>query len=858
MQASDPSQPVDFTAGTRYTVEINPRLPRRIERLAEFADDLYYSWDRFSRGLFFYLDAELWDRCRHNPRVFLRRVAQQRLDEAAADRTFMEAYNRALANYDTYLSERARDGLAARCDPKTELVAYFCLEFGFHESLPIYSGGLGILAGDFCKAASDIGLPFVAVGLLYRQGNMSQSIDEHGHQVMTFTRFDIDDMPVVAACTQDGCELIVRLEMADEPLAVRVWRVKAGHIDLYLLDSDLAENSPANRAVTNVLYTADRPTRLKQEIVLGIGGVRALRLLGLAPTVWHMNEGHPSLQVVERCRERVARGLPFAAALEQIAASTVFTSHTPVPAGHETFDAELMRQELGPFIRELGIREEEFLALGGNSHPGTFNLTTFALRASRFHNGVSRIHGGVAARMESHLWPEVPVSDNPMGYVTNGVHVPSFLAREWIKVIDDASWRNQLLNAQYWQRSIDALADATFWSVHLKLKQAAMAMVRLHVERRCRRFGYSQAQIDLETRWLCCERDVMLIGFARRFATYKRATLLLDDLDRLRRLLDDGERPVCIVFAGRAHPSDEPGQELIRRIHQVSRLPEFLGRVILIEGYDLALGRALVSGSDLWVNVPEYPLEASGTSGMKAGINGVVNLSVMDGWWAEGWNGRNGYAVQPHDSEQDPVRRRWLEAREVLDILEHQAIPTYFDKHQGLPPRWVAMAKESMKSIIPRFSAQRMLMDYIGQYYLPAIAIGRSLAAEDGAAARMLADWRREIHSRWPAVRIRRVDEVPARLPAGAQLRVRVAAWLDGLRAEDIAIECLIGRPTDSDEFEEIARERLHPVGSSDGETVFELELTPALSGLIAYKLRAFPQHPLLCHPFEAGLMKWL
>jgi len=858
MYDDDRRQSTDFAAGTRFLLEINPRLPGRLERLAELAGDLYFSWDRYSRGLFFYLDATLWESCRHNPRLFLRRVSQARLDEAARDRTFLEAYNRALANYDTYLGERTRLGLAARCDPDTDRVAYFCAEFGFHESLPIYSGGLGILAGDFCKAASDIGLPFVAVGLLYRQGNLTQTIDEHGHQVMTFTPFDIDDLPLVPATTAAGAQVLVRLQLVDGPLLVRVWRVKAGHIDLYLLDTDLADNSPANRGVTNQLYPADKVLRLKQELVLGVGGVRALRQLALAPTVWHMNEGHPSLQILERCRELVVDGVPFPAALERVAASTVFTTHTPVPAGHEVFPADLARSYLAGFARDLGIGEDQLLALGGNAHGTDFNLTSFALRASRFHNGVSRIHGTTAARMERYMWPEVPVAENPMGYVTNGVHVPTFFAREWINILDDASWRNQMLNAEYWRERIEQLPDPTFWSVHLRLKQALIRLLCRRVEQRCRRFGYSRAQTELETALLRSTDDVMVIGFARRFATYKRATLLFEDPERLQRLLGDRLRPVCIVFAGRAHPSDEPGQELIRRIHEFTRQPAFNGRVLLVEGYDLALGRALVGGADLWVNVPEYPLEASGTSGIKAAINGVVNLSVLDGWWAEGWNGANGWAVQPHDSEQDPARRRWLEARELLDILEHEAIPTYFDQTHGYSPRWVAMAKESMRSIIPRFSAQRMLMDYIDRYYLPSMAVGRRLAGQGGEPARELAVWRRQVRECWPGVHVRRLDTPLARLPAGEQLRVRVAAQLGGLRPEDVAIECLLARVDDGEDFSVCERLRLQPLGEQDDETVYQLDFQPPVSGLLAYKVRAFPQHPLLCHPFETGLMKWI
>ncbi|MGE0386570.1 MAG: alpha-glucan family phosphorylase [Gammaproteobacteria bacterium] len=854
----DPRHTNEGPAATRYHVEINPRVPARLSRLHELANDLYYSWDRHSRGLFRYLDSDLWDDCRHNPRVFLRRVSQRRLDEAAADRTYLEAYNRALANYDTYLGERSRVGLAARVDPGTDLVVYFCAEFGLHESLPIYSGGLGILAGDFCKAASDMGLPFVAVGLLYRQGNVIQTVDRGGRQITNFAAFDIDDLPVTPVREPDGTDMLIPIELAGGTISVRVWRAKAGHIDLYLLDTDVPGNPPEARGIAHQLYTADKPTRLRQEIVLGIGGARALRRLGLNPTVWHMNEGHPSLMVVERCREYVSQGVAFPAALEIVASSTVFTTHTPVPAGHEIFDVGLFRHEVVPFLAPLGVEPGDFIALGQNGDPQAFNMTAFALRCSRYHNGVSRIHGETAALMERYAWPEVPVDDNPMGHVTNGVHVPTFFAGEWVNVLDDPAWRDQFLNADYWRNAIDALSDNMFWGVHLEMKKSVIEDVCSHIERRCRRFGFSQAQIDLETEWLRTGEDVLILGFARRFATYKRATLLLDDIERLRRLLGNPDRRVCIVFAGRAHPSDEPGKELIRQIHEVARQPEFLGKVILVEGYDLALARRLVSGVDVWVNVPEYPLEASGTSGMKAGINGVLNLSVLDGWWAEGYNGGNGWAVQPHVSEQDPARRRWLEQRELLDILEHEVIPMYFARSHGYPPRWVAMAKEAMKSIIPRFSAHRMLSDYIGSFYLPALGVSRQLRDGDSGRAGQLAHWKQAVRAAWPQLSARRLDAPPARISAGDPLTIRVGVQLNGLAPGDVAVQCLLGRTADDGEFRILDTGNLRHCGEQDGLAAYELALDPALSGLVAYRLRVFPQHPLLCHPFELGLMKWL
>jgi len=653
--------------GTRFSLEVRPRIPERLARLEELANDLFYSWDRSVRALFYRLDRDLWHACGHNPKLFLRRVSQARLEEAAADRLYLEEYHRVLSAYDTYLNERPASGIEQHLDPERDLVAYFCAEFGLHESLPIYSGGLGILAGDHCKAASDLGVPFVAVGLLYRQGYFTQTIDGHGNQIAHYTPTDFDHLPVEPARGADGRELRVRVRLPGREVAVRIWRAKAGHIDLFLLDTDLPENQEHDRAITYQLYGGDTHTRIQQEIVLGIGGVRALRALGLEPTVWHVNEGHAAFQVLERCRELVAAGEDFDTALERTAAATVFTTHTPVPAGHDIFDHGLMAEYFGDFARELGIDLEELLGLGSSpASQGGFNMTALALRGSRFHNGVSRIHGGVASRMEAYVWPDIPPEENPIGYVTNGVHVPTFLAREWAGLLDmrlGTEWRNELLNPQFWER-VAEIPDHNFWSLRQSLKAELLDEVRRRAVRQHRRNGLSPSQIERLTRFLSGgHMDILTIGFARRFATYKRATLLFSDPERLARLLGDPQRPVVFIFAGKAHPNDLPGQHLIQVIHDFSRRPEFEGRIVLLEGYDLALARKLVTGVDVWLNTPEHPLEASGTSGQKAGLNGVINLSVLDGWWDEGYTGDNGWAIMPHGPDFDAAFRNQEEGQ---------------------------------------------------------------------------------------------------------------------------------------------------------------------------------------------------
>lgn len=850
-------------SGTHFTIEVQPKIPPRLHRLVELADDLLYSWDRRVRGLFIRLDQDLWEQCGHNPKLFLRRVAQQRLNEAAEDRVFIEDFNRALSAYDTYLQEIADPKVAPHLDRNQDLVAYFCAEFGLHESLPIYSGGLGILAGDHCKAASDLNVPFVGVGMLYRQGYFTQSIDGHGKQIAHYTQTNFSQLPVRPAHNASGHPLHVHVIIADRRVTLKVWEAKAGHIRLFFLDSDVPENSEADRSITYQLYGGDIHTRIQQEIVLGIGGVRALRALGFKPTVWHINEGHAAFLTVERIREHVEQDMDFDAAVELVAAGTVFTTHTPVPAGHDIFDRHLMETYFAEYVKQLRIDLPQFLMLGvspGNENG--FNQTSLALRCSRFHNGVSRIHGGVASHMESYIWPQVPAEENPISYVTNGVHVPTFLAREWLSLFDmrfGGEWRNELTSEEYWSR-IDDIPDYSFWSLRQSLKSELLTEVNERASRQHRRAGLNATQIKRITRALSGENtDILTLGFARRFATYKRATLLFADPARLARIVNDPKRPVLLIFAGKAHPHDVPGQQLIKTIYEFSRRPEFEGRIILLEGYDLALGRKLVSGVDVWVNTPEYPLEASGTSGQKAGINGVLNLSVLDGWWGEGYNGNNGWAITPHGSEYDHATRDREESQELLDILEKEIVPMYYDRNgHGYPEKWVKTSKASMKSLIPRFNAQRMMMDYVSRFYGPASRQQRSFSNKVGEPARQLATWKKSIAQHWPRVTARYIDYEQNNIVAGETLRIEVAVALDGLSPQDVTVECLVGTPGEDGKLNTHSSHPLIPAETRNGETLYRLDLLPPLPGLQEYRLRLYPSHPLLSHRFEMGRMLWL
>jgi starch phosphorylase len=854
--------------GTTFCLELRPKIPQALRRLEDLANNLAYAWDREIRGVFWRLDRELWSACGNNPRRFLRRIAQDKLLRAAEDRDFLEDYNGALSSFDSYMALSPRPEIEKHLDPRGDLVAYFCAEFGLHESLPIYSGGLGILAGDHCKAASDVGVPFVAVGLLYRKGYFAQTIDAQGRQRAHTHSSDFDELPVQLFREPGGAELRITLPVGERAVQLRLWEARVGHVPLLLLDSDVSENTLADRAITDQLYGGDADTRIQQEIVLGIGGLRALRRLGHAPTVFHMNEGHAAFLIVERIREQMAAGADFGAALELVAGAHVFTTHTPVAAGHDRFDRTQVRWFLQRLLSEFGEDQERVLELGGSAvGDGHFNMTTLALRGSRFHNGVSRIHGGVAARMEQALWPQVAPEDNPIRYVTNGVHLHTFIARAWNQLFHDSfrGWRKEILDPAYWQR-IDSIPYERFVGVRRQLKRDLLIDVAERLRRQLRRDGVPEAIVARATRYVSdIDTHTLVLGFARRFATYKRATLILADEQRLARILNDPERPVILIFAGKAHPKDQPGQALIQRLYETSMRPEFIGRLIMLEGYDMLLARNLVQGCDVWLNNPEYPLEASGTSGQKAGINGVVNVSVLDGWWDEGYDGSNGYAVKPVDPrywsgllDDETARRRrdGEEGKELLDILEHQVVPTYYGpRNTGYAPEWIQISKNSMKTLIPRFNSARMVMDYVRQFYGSAARQNRRLAAHGRALASELAAWKRRVRQHWSGVRIEVRGELPHSIAQDQRLQIEVLAQLNGLLPRDVVVECVLGH---------LDGETLHPqrlLGFTPQEEAgglrrYLLELQP-LPGLQHFRIRMRPHHAALSHPFELGCVVW-
>lgn len=851
-------------AGTRFTIEVQPRIPESLARLEELANNLLYSWDRQVRGLFFRLDRELWENVGHNPKVFLRQIDQRKLEQAAEDPVFMQEYAKVISTYDTYLKTRAGHKSTKILQPEQDLISYSCAEFGLHESMPIYSGGLGILAGDHCKGASDMGLPFVAIGMLYRQGYFVQQIDRNGNQNAQYYPSKFQDLPVRPATNGENQHIEVSIQVPGRSIYLNVWMAQVGHINLYLLNSDLEKNREEDRRITHQLYGGDATNRLLQEMVLGIGGIRAKRALGLEPTVYHINEGHAAFQVLERCRELVAKGLDFYSALEAVASNTVFTTHTPVPAGHDIFDHRLMEYYFSEYVHELKISMGEFLALGANPvNEHGFNMTALALRGSRFHNGVSRIHGSVASEMERYIWPQISPHENPIRYVTNGVHLPTFLANGWANMFDlqfGGGWRNEMLRPEFWKQVRD-IPNHSFWSVRQSLKAKMLEAVLERAVQQLRRNGTSESQIRRLTRYIKPRNtDILTVGFARRFATYKRATLIFSDPQRLARLLNDPERPVVLIFAGKAHPSDQPGQEFIRQIHRYSCDPQFEGRIVLLENYDMALARKLVTGVDVWLNNPAYPLEASGTSGQKAGINGVLNLSVLDGWWDEGYNGENGWAITPHGPQFSPEFRDREEAAELLDVLENEVIPLYYQRDgHGFSVGWIEKSKRAMESLIPAFNAQRMVRDYLQGFYIPAIQHGRKLANNEYQPAIELASWKRKVREHWSGVTMRRLDQPRDQMFRDDTFHVRVGLNLNGLDPGDVVVDCLVGTQGSDGSFKRHSCFQLEyqELGERN-EAVYALSVALAEPGKQHYMLRAYPYHPLLGQRFETGFMIWL
>lgn len=698
-----------------------PSLPDRIERLEDLACNLEWSWDGRSRLLFKRLDPELWRSTKHNPVKLLNEVADERLKHAAQDPSFLREYEVTIKHFDRYgrgtrWFTREFPSLVDR------RVAYFSAEFGIHTSLPIYSGGLGILAGDHCKEAADLGVPLIGVGFVYPQGYFHQRILSDGWQEDIYEVLNRVDTPIMSG-SKSGDRHLVELSVGSLRVFVVVWKVNLGPLALYLMDTDVEENTPVGRELTARLYGGDREHRIRQEIVLGIGGVRVLRSLGIAPSVFHANEGHTSFMMLERVRELVLGGLKFEQAAEEVRATSVFTTHTPVPAGHDTFPFAMVEHLFAGYWDELGLTKQEFMDLG--RFEDSFNMTVLALGLARWRNGVSHLHGRVSRRMWRSLWPSTPEDAIPITSVTNGVHAPTWIATEFGQLFDrhlGSDWVDRHDDVGFWSRVME-IPDEEFWNVHLTLKRKLLAFARERARSRWSEDGVDPKQVIAMGTLL--DPDALTIGFARRFTGYKRASLIFHDMERIKKIMMNRWQPLQIVFAGKAHPADEHGKHLIHQIYQLAVDNGLAGHVAFVENYEIHVAHFFTQGADVWLNNPRAPLEACGTSGQKAGMNGVLNVSVLDGWWYEGYNGNNGWAIGDPPEDLEVRYDDSADADALYRLLEQQIVPLYYDRDEnGIPHGWVQMAKESIRSVVPRFSASRMLKEYVSRLYVPAIHAG--------------------------------------------------------------------------------------------------------------------------------------
>ena len=699
-------------------------FPARINRIGELATDIWWSWQPAARALFRRLDLADWRATAHNPARMLHTLSADTMQRAATDPAFVALYDAAIAGMDAARQPAQSWWKAEGPAAQGKVIAYFSAEFALHQSLPIYAGGLGVLAGDHCKEASDLGVPLVGVGFMYPQGYFHQRVSNDGWQQEHYERINWADAPIEAAITPDGKPCITAVPLGDRTVLASVWRVRVGHVRLYLLDTDLEENAPWDRELSARLYGGDRETRIQQEVILGIGGVRVLRAMGIEPAVWHLNEGHAAFVVLQRIREHIEQGLSFDDALEMVRKSTVFTTHTPVPAGHDAFPYHLVEKHLAGCWGELGQHRARFLALGehDNGHGSQFNMTALAMRAAGGINAVSELHGHVTREMWQPMWPDRPVDGVPVQAITNGVHVPTWVAADVRQLLDThlgADWVHRVDDAETWRR-FDAMPDQELWQVRLTLRAALFGFVR---ERARQRWTVERvAPARVLTHGSMLDPNALTIGYARRFAAYKRPELIFHDAERLARLLNAPGRPVQIVFAGKAHPADDPAKHHLQRVFRRALDPIFGGRVAFIDDYDLHVAHLLVQGCDVWLNNPRKPLEASGTSGMKASINGVPHLSIGDGWWAEGYTGDNGWLIDGKAGDDNPDATDAADAESLYTLLERDVVPAFYDRDAaGVPTAWMKVMREAMRTNIPRFSTSRMLKDYVRKLYGPAI-----------------------------------------------------------------------------------------------------------------------------------------
>ena len=848
----------EMAAPAWKSVMVTRHLPEELSGLETLCKNLWWCWNDNAKALFRSIDYELWHKSGHNPMVILDKVSLKRYKELAKDKEFLARLDEVMGDFNAYMAAKAE-----RTEPS---VGYFCMEYGLDTSLMIYSGGLGILAGDYLKETSDMNVNLVAVGLLYRYGYFTQRLTPQGNQVAEYKPQDFLKIPAEPVLDENGAWKTVAVQMPGRQMKARIWKVAVGRTDLYLLDTDYEDNLPEDRQVTHQLYGGDWENRIKQEILLGIGGVRALRVLGLHPTIYHYNEGHAAFAGLERLRECIQDDhLSFNEAMEMVRVSGLYTTHTPVPAGHDAFSEEMIGRYFGHYPGRLGIDWRTLMGLGRinpDDRDEKFSMSHLAANLSQNVNGVSMLHGKVSQDIFADMYPGYLPEELYISYVTNGVHYPTWASKYWKEL--HAKVFGPEFQTHHYDKScfegIYSVSDAEIWDIRKTLKKELVRTIRERLSDPQLSAHYTPRQVVTIKERL--REDVLTIGFARRFATYKRATLLFSDLDRLDAIVNDPKRPVQFIFAGKAHPADGMGQDLIKQIIEISKQDRFLGRIIFVPGYDITLAKRMVQGVDVWMNNPTRPLEASGTSGEKAAMNGVMHFSVLDGWWVEGYKEGAGWALPLEKTYDDQNYQNELDSATIYATIETQIAPTYYDvdKNSGLSPVWVGYIKNTIARVACNFTTNRMLTDYCNQYYIPQAKRTVELSADGARLAREIAAWKQMMLVEWSNLKVvfSKEPEASYVLSQDNMLKSEVVLDLGRIKPEDIGVEVLFTTQDAKGEQHIQDVEELKLVSYENGIATFRTEVLPEHTGMYQVAKRIFPKNPLLPHRQDFPLVKWL
>ena len=846
-------------------ITVNPQLPKRIEKIGEISNNLWWSWNTEYLKLFKKIDIDLWDNSDKNPVKFLKHVSQKKLEDAAQDEDFLKEYDSIVNNFENYMNSKNTWFSKKYPENNNDLIAYFSAEYGLDQILSIYSGGLGILSADHLKSASDLGVPIVAIGLLYKNGYFHQKINEHGQQETEYKNIDVDMLPVTPVKDENDKDLIIYLKFPKRRLYLKVWQINVGRIKLYLMDSDIDQNNEEYRNITTTLYGGDQEMRISQEIVLGMGGVRLLKTLGINPTIYHMNEGHSSFLILELIKNTIKeKQLSFEMARDIVSSQTVFTTHTPVPAGNDVFPLELVEKYFKDYWNRFSITKEEFLQLGMKTNPepnSGFNMGILALKIAGKKNGVSKLHGEVSRELFAEVWPEISPDESPITHVTNGIHTCSWLSpniKELYNKYLMPYWQDNIQKNDTWEK-ISSIPDEELWHEHMIRKQKLMEVAKNNITTRLKRCGYHYDEINAITSKL--NPNALTIGFARRFATYKRATLLFRDLERITQILNDSNRPVQVLIAGKAHPKDKEGQDLIKYIHELSMKPQFKGKVFLLENYNLELSRYLVSGVDVWLNTPRRPMEASGTSGEKASVNGVINFSVLDGWWLEGYNQKNGWAIGSNKDYDSYEMQDSEDSQSLYNILENKIIPIYYEKDEnGISKKWLDIMKNSIISTGGNYSTSRMLVDYCEKLYMPLVNLYNNYYTDLGKVGEFN-EWKKEIYRNWNDIVITEQDNLNnISVDAGDSIEVKCEVQLPNISIDNIEVQVYYGQIRDNGMIEKIDVIPMKLVDSNDEERrhYYEANIKLSTGGNYGYTFRVMPKHEMLLDPENLNLVKWI